>query len=182
MIIKMNLLKKLTSNIKFSNIIFSDNNRTIKISSTVLESIFKYIQKTDKALEAGGILLGREDKETNNLIIDSCTPPFPNDKRSKYSFYRIDKKHIVEYEKLNSNNENIYLYIGEWHTHPELEPSFSKIDYNNWININKEDNCYDFQYQIIAGIEKIRIWKVEEDKKIIKVYDKFWNDLMGEEI
>lgn len=178
----MNLLKKLTSKIKFSSIIFSDDNRTIKISSVVLETIFKYIQKTDKALEAGGLLLGREDKETNNLIIDFCTSPFPNDKRSKYRFNRIDKKHIVEYEKINSNNENIYLYIGEWHTHPELEPSFSKIDYDNWININKEDNCCNFQYQIIAGIDKIRIWKVEDEGKIINIYGKSWNDLMEEVI
>ncbi len=173
----MKLLKKLASRQSFSDIIFNDDNRTIKISSDVIKTIYKYIQKTDKAFESGRIILGREDKETNNLIIDFCTEPFYNDKRSKYKFERIDKRHITEYEKINSENDNIYLYIGEWHTHPEQVPSYSKIDKDNWIKINKEDTCYDFQYQMIAGIEELRIWKVENESNIINIFSISWDSL-----
>lgn len=174
----MKLLKKLASRQSFSDIIFNDDDRTIKISSEVIKTIYKYIQKTDKAFEAGGILLGREDIETNNLIIDFCTEPFYNDKRSRFKFERIDKKHITEFERINLENDNIYLYIGEWHTHPELLPSYSKTDKDNWIKIHKEDTCYDFQYQIIAGIEELRIWKVENEKIENIIYKQSWNELM----
>ena len=178
----MKLLTKWKSKHSFSDIIFNDDNRIIKISSEVLKTIYKYIQKTNRDFEAGGILLGREDKETNNLIIDFCTEPYYNDKRSKYKFERIDRKHITEYERINSENENIYLYIGEWHTHPEMKPNYSQIDFDNWIKINDEDIYYDNQYQIIAGIEEIRIWKVEKDHKIYNVYNYCWKEFMEEMI
>ena len=131
---------------KFKDIIFHDNDRKVKISNESISKIYRYRQTSLKSSEAGGVILGREDISTNNLIIDVVTQPYSKDKRSRYSFLRIDEEHIKIYNKLNQDNKNIYMYIGEWHSHPEYFPNYSAIDYSNWVRICEENDKNSFQY------------------------------------
>lgn len=163
---------------KFKDIIFLDNNRKIKITNESINKFYRYRQTSFTSSEAGGVILGREDSSTNNLIIDVVTEPYKNDKRSRYSFIRIDKEHINIYNKLNQDNNNIYMYIGEWHTHPEHSPNYSSIDSSNWLRICNENETKDYQYHIIAGIKYISIWKISKtNKSIIGVYKESWKNL-----
>lgn len=166
---------------KFKDVIFLDNDRKVKISNESISKIYRYRQTSLKSSEAGGVILGREDISTNNLIIDVVTQPYSKDKRSRYTFLRIDEEHIKIYNKLNQDNKNIYMYIGEWHSHPEYFPNYSAIDYSNWVRICEENDKNSFQYHIIVGIEYIIIWKISKpSNSIIIVYENAWKNLVLE--
>lgn len=144
-------------------------NKKIKIDSSVLNVINYYKQLNIKDCEAGGILIGRENKETGNLIIEYATEPYDKDKRTRMSFHRKDKKHIEFYNKLYKDYNSIYAYIGEWHTHPEDYPNYSCIDINNWKKISKSNEDKDkIYYHVIVGNKEIRIWEYIYNLKYAK--------------
>ena len=55
--------------------IFKDDSRQIEIEEHLLNRMRKYCQNDKKAKEAGGVLVGREVTDTNNLIITHMTEP-----------------------------------------------------------------------------------------------------------
>ena len=99
---------------------------TICIAESVLKVLDSYKQ-TSKQNEAGGIILGRV-YENNVVCITELSEPNEFDKSSRYSFVR-DKnmaQFIVDEAFKKSRGELIYL--GEWHTHPEQNPTPSWVD------------------------------------------------------
>lgn len=48
----------------------------------------KYIQKGCGSLEAGGIIIGKENLSNNDLVFVSATEPLKRDIRRKYRFHR----------------------------------------------------------------------------------------------
>ena len=99
---------------------------TIHISNEVLSILTRYKQDKNQN-ESGGIILGSVHKE-NHIYISKISEPNAFDKSSRYGFER-DKKAaqlIVDAEFYESNGKVIYL--GEWHTHPEKNPTPSPID------------------------------------------------------
>ena len=85
--------------------------------------------------------------------------------RKRCRFYRKDKGHIDFYNRIYNENNEIYAYVGEWHTHPEKYPTPSLIDKNNWKKIwNKKGNGDLFN--VIVGTEEIRVWKCNDRNKI----------------
>lgn len=151
---------------KPNNIILNASGRKVKITEEVIK-LFNRYRQTGKECEAGGILIGREDKNNGNLIIEDATYPLKKDIRKRYRFYRKDKGHIDYYNKIYKENNGIYAYIGEWHTHPEKFPTPSLIDKKNWKKIwNKKGNGDLFN--VIVGTEEIRIWKC--NLKIERIY------------
>ncbi|MGK0467247.1 Mov34/MPN/PAD-1 family protein [Clostridium sp.] len=150
-------------------IIINLQNKKIKIDDGIVKLISCYKQIDRKDCEAGGILIGRENKETGNLIVEYATEPYDKDKRKRMSFYRKDKKHIDFYNKLYEDYTGIYAYIGEWHSHPEDYPNYSSIDINNWkkiskINVDKEK----IYYHLIVGNKEIRVWEYHYNSKLAK--------------
>lgn len=143
---------------------FIDNDIKIKITDSVLSILKKYIQD-EKANEAGGILIAREDNDNGNIIIEYATEPLKNDKREKFRFYRKDRGHIEFYNKIYHENNKIYAYIGEWHTHPEDYPNPSFLDKYNWKkNCNKKSR--NELYNIIIGRKEIKMWKIKKNEVI----------------
>lgn len=157
--------------------VVQDENRKIKICNSILWIIKKYIQTECKAREAGGILIGRENAGNTNLVIEFVTEPMPKDKSSRCRFLRKDIGHIEFFKKLYNENEGIYGYIGEWHTHPENIPHYSAIDSNNWKSIGKKMKNRK-QYHLIAGIQEIGIWEYNAiTKKIVQVDNIKWENV-----
>lgn len=147
---------------------FIDNDIKIKITDNVLSILKKYIQD-EKANEAGGILIAREDNDNGNIIIEYATEPLKNDKREKFRFYRKDRGHIEFYNKIYRENNKIYAYIGEWHTHPEDYPNPSFLDKYNWKkNCNKKSR--NELYNIIIGRKEIKMWKIRKNEIINLLY------------
>lgn len=147
--------------------------KKIKIDDSVLDLMISYRQLNKVDCEAGGIIIGRENKETGNIIIEYATEPYKRDRRTKAFFHRKDRKHLEIFNKLYTQHNNIYAYIGEWHTHPEDYPNYSGIDINNWNNISKQNEDKNkIYYHIIVGNREIRIWEYRRsfNKKANRVY------------
>ena len=73
----------------------------------------------------------------------------------------------------------IYCYIGEWHTHDEDLPNYSRLDLKNWKKIMKESPGNIEHFHIIVGSKAIRIWKfgkLLKDPDLIKTI--YWEDVM----
>lgn len=83
-------------------------------------------QRKSNDHEKGGIVLGKI--QDNNIIINRLSVPTELDKSSRYNFerHRLSAQIIIDYEFHNSNKQ--VTYLGEWHTHPEDNPSPSKTD------------------------------------------------------
>lgn len=162
--------------------VFENNGRKIKICSSVLAIIKKYLQCDLKSCEAGGVLIGRENLSNNNLIIEFATEPMPRDTRHRNRFYRKDKGHISFYKNLYEESERVYAYIGEWHTHPEPIPSYSILDFANWQEIGRGSSSNDTQIHLIAGYEGLRLWGFSIlSQKVTELTTFMWNEVIFDE-
>jgi integrative and conjugative element protein (TIGR02256 family) len=148
----------------------SDGNRKIKIVSEVVALLCSYKQRKFYDKEAGGILVYRECIESGNIIVEYATEPYKGDFRSRTRFCRKDNKHIEVFNKLHTQHNTIYGYLGEWHTHPEKYPNCSNIDKMNWERIAAQNDDSDRKYyHVIVGIESISIWLYDTKQNSIKM-------------
>lgn len=107
-----------------------------KIDSKVLVEIHvvsllgEYKQNINSKPESGGILLGYRRGE--HLHVVQATTPQKNDVASRCSFTRKDPFHqSAALAKWHESGETLD-YLGDWHTHPEYEPSPSRVDFEGW--------------------------------------------------
>lgn len=130
----------------------------ITIKADVINEILKFIQVRVHDNESGGMLIGSILKSSSSLEINDFTIPMMDDKASRYTFKR-DKCHneILEQKWRQSNYTK--MYAGEWHTHPQDNPVYSKQDIKNWNNLmkNSETHARTLIF-IIAGINTLGIW------------------------
>lgn len=89
-----------------------------------------YVQRKPSDPESGGILLGTVHGPHLELV--HASPPFPTDRRTRYSFDRSPEGHTELADRLWRESGGVVRYIGEWHTHPEDYPSPSGIDLREW--------------------------------------------------
>lgn len=97
------------------------------------ESIQKNAMTSD---ENGGIILGIIGGEY--LYVESVTSACVKDERTRYAFLRQDEKHLDVWNSINNDTNGRIGYLGEWHSHPEKNPSPSKIDKEEWKKIKNE--------------------------------------------
>ena len=105
----------------------------VLIEPSVWTRISEFRQDEWGKPEGGGILLGyRRDA---HLHIVEATTPQAKDRRSLFGFFRRDRFHQkVALQRWADSNETID-YLGEWHTHPELNPTPSRLDLVEWQKI-----------------------------------------------
>lgn len=82
-----------------SGITIVGNEEKIKVCPNIINTMRKYIQKGDLK-ESGGILIGKENKSNENLIINHITVPMFKDKRKYDRFIRKDEGHIEVFKNL----------------------------------------------------------------------------------
>jgi integrative and conjugative element protein (TIGR02256 family) len=102
----------------------------VLVESNVLEIISAYRQDSQKKHEAGGTLMGYRSGE--HLHVLDATVPMPLDRRSRISFERLDPGHQLAATRAWEESQGRIDYLGEWHTHPQLNPSPSEVDYREW--------------------------------------------------
>ena len=105
----------------------------ILIEPHVINLIHCYCQHKSRSPESGGILLGY--RRGDHLHIVAATTPQPDDERMRFGFFRRDIHHhkfAVHQWELSGNTMD---YIGEWHTHPEPDPTPSSLDMSEWKKI-----------------------------------------------
>ncbi len=124
---------------------------------TVMES-FRQLEPRDA--EAGGVLLGRFIRGTEDIVIDEVTTPTWWDCQSRTSFRRRTWGHQRIIDARWSTSGGTSLYLGEWHSHPEPTPSPSGVDLEDWKRrLRVDDFEGDTLLFLIAGQHTTRAWE-----------------------
>lgn len=142
------------------------------IAPEVKDQLTLFRQNKISDPEAGGMLLGRLIDGSPDAIIDEITRPQKRDRWGRLFFWR-DKKHaqtLVNRAWATSAHSRIYL--GEWHTHPEDNPTPSQQDITNWHSVStKAVYEQDFLFFIIVGIYRTRAWEIDKSsRKIVELH------------
>jgi integrative and conjugative element protein (TIGR02256 family) len=136
-------------------------NSILTLSDDVLETFDEYRQN-DGQLESGGILLGRIFNNLN-VIIDIATIPTGYDKASRYSFESSQLASQTIVNSIWNRTDGKCIYLGEWHTHPELFPAPSSRDRAMIKNMFRQSKIQtDFLFLIIYGIEDLWVGSMDE--------------------
>ncbi|BBU30278.1 hypothetical protein BTHE68_40120 [Burkholderia sp. THE68] len=102
----------------------------ILIEEEVWALLSPFRQILPSAPETGGILLGF--RRGPHLHVTYATSPQPEDRQSRFSFFRAERHHQRLATGYWANTQQTGDYLGEWHTHPEPHPSPSGIDVTAW--------------------------------------------------
>jgi integrative and conjugative element protein (TIGR02256 family) len=133
----------------------------------VTATLLAFRQLNTDQKEAGGILLGRLIEATDDVIVDEVTSPNKADRRGRFFFFR---KRNTTQQRINTawkESAHTRVYLGEWHTHPEDDPSPSGVDIENWSRIGRTARYeQEFLFFIIVGITTIRVWERRKDGAI----------------
>lgn len=137
------------------------------ISPQLVEKLRSWKQTRPWNKEAGGIILGFIDKDTNGLLAEEITFPGVGDKRSRNSFFR-GPRHQKEAEMWNKSTSGHGTQLGLWHTHPERYPTPSAPDFFDCKNVlsfgslTAEGLLY-----VIVGTVLINVWYAAKDAPLI---------------
>ena len=105
-----------------------------------------------KSGEAGGILLGHV-YEAKHVITD-VTEPNKYDISKLFGFTRSAKPAQKNINKAWRQSNGIQIYLGEWHSHHELNPTPSGTDIASMKKAVRETLMeIPFLYQVIYGIK-----------------------------
>jgi integrative and conjugative element protein (TIGR02256 family) len=131
------------------NLRFSNQQDRLIIKAKVVNSFRRYEQKTGDN-EAGGILLGNVYKDHNEIA--TITTPGRLDKFGKLFFIRSKKGAQPRINRAWKKSYGTLIYLGEWHTHSEANPTPSSED-KTMIKKGREETIMeiDFLYLIIVG-------------------------------
>lgn len=111
----------------------ASHQRKILIEGGPLHTMDGYRQDLNDKAEAGGILLGY--RKGPHLHIVAITVPQLTDRRRRFRFDRSAHHHHQTALEQWRASEKTMDYLGEWHTHPEINPSPSGIDITEWMKI-----------------------------------------------
>ena len=103
----------------------------VQIMNQILEHAF-----SGDCVEQGGFLIGKY-KDENSAVIYGVVSPIR--KNSSYcSFIRYTEGMEEFWDALY--NDDGYIYLGEWHSHPAASANYSNIDRNTMIEISEADS------------------------------------------
>lgn len=132
----------------------------------LIQSLSHWCQRGLFSREAGGLILGFIDIETNGLLSELITKPCRGDKRWRYGFYRGDG-HQEKVSAWHRETDGRGTMIGLWHSHPEPIPHPSGTDWNDLDNTLRSAtyNGPGLVY-LIVGTEYIGCWFGQRNGKI----------------
>lgn len=146
-------------NVLIQELLFTlPDGRKLFVRSTVLKKILPYQQHKPDDLEGGGILIGRILEENDHFIIDDASEPMPQDIRKRTRFTRNPQGHQAYYDTIWKRAGGRCFYLGEWHTHPERNPTPSNVDKRDWKRIIQLKHESDALFFIIIGTNRVRVW------------------------
>jgi len=99
------------------------NARRLIITPTTLEVLYSERQLKPAQSESGGQLFGEFANDVVTVTV--ATTPSPKDQRSRFRFTR---SRTTEQAEIDHEFSNGLHYIGDWHTHPEFNPTPSQTD------------------------------------------------------
>lgn len=131
--------------------IYTYNKFRINISENIKNELNNFEQQNGQ-VEKGGMLLGYT--ANNELKITNITKPMICDISRRYNFVRNVFGHqFILYKKWKTSGRNIN-YIGEWHTHSEINPVPSRRDLKTLMEIRRYKNVNTPVIMLIVGQQK----------------------------
>lgn len=151
------------------SIVFRLRDVRVKLGQSVVERLRSHIQTGRLDAEAGGVLLGRKIKNTAHSVIDEVTTPMRGDRRARASFNRRDPGHQKHIDKVWEASDGTTVYLGEWHTHPELNPHPSEVDFRDWVRRLSYDQVPSKQsFFLIVGTRDMGLWCGDRKKVVVE--------------
>jgi len=149
---------------------FEEPNRILKISEKVIKTFEKYEQK-EGCSENGGILLGHVARDY--VMIAEATTPTRFDFRTIITFVRVKIPAQLRINKVWKKSSGTLIYLGEWHTHRETNPTPSAQDKKMILKSLQETKMeIDFLYLIVVGINRT-YWVGKQTKNGLTKVDNF---------
>jgi integrative and conjugative element protein (TIGR02256 family) len=95
------------------------------IAPSALYHVNRHLQLSPWSSEAGGQLFGTMNAE--QVCVAEASGPYAGDERSRY---RYRSNPVAAQRAIEERHKRGLLYLGEWHTHAENNPSASSLDDN----------------------------------------------------
>lgn len=137
----------------------------VSFSSKSISTMMKYQQHDGKGKEAGGQLFAQFNAGVVN--IEFASKPKSGDRRWWNRFIPCRK---AERREIASNYQKGLHFVGDWHTHPELIPKYSRCDLTS-IRDCLERSRHDLLglLLVIVGhandpVDAIRVWFVNQNE------------------
>jgi integrative and conjugative element protein (TIGR02256 family) len=97
--------------------------QALSVTRPALQHVRRHRQSTFWATEAGGQLFGTINAA--QICVVEASGPYARDERSRYR-YRSNPS--AAQRSIEDRHKRGLLYLGEWHTHAEDNPSASSLD------------------------------------------------------
>lgn len=136
----------------------------LRLSPTAILAMQEHIQRHCWSPEAGGVLLGRLLVDGDIVVVDDVTVPGPHDRRGRFRFLRAKGPSQVAVNEAWGRSGGEINYLGEWHTHPEDEPTPSWHDRGEWrrlVAIQTYEQASLFF--VIVGRRTISAWELSRE-------------------
>jgi integrative and conjugative element protein (TIGR02256 family) len=132
--------------------------RRVEIQPAALAVFRRHQQLERNVAEAGGVLLGRI-LGGGDLVVDEACAPSPADRRSRFGFTRAREPAQRAIDSAWNASAGHHNYLGEWHTHPEPDPTPSSHDRREWMQA-VDSHRYEQAVLLflIVGTSTLRLW------------------------
>ena len=107
-----------------------DKGHLVAIMSHVAERLMRYRQLHHLSKESAGVLIG--ERRGFHLVICDISEPGPGDVRERFNVDRKGHHHQAKVSAAFAKSAGTLQYLGEWHTHPEDNPTPSSKDHFSW--------------------------------------------------
>jgi integrative and conjugative element protein (TIGR02256 family) len=137
------------------------NGGTVEFHKSAEAAMSGYRQLSRRDAEAGGMILGRLVVESADLIVDEVTEPTKVDRKGRFFFIRRRPAAQRRVNQAWFDSNGTLNYLGEWHSHPEDDPTPSNVDIENWHRISSQARFeQDFLIFAIVGRQRTRLWEL----------------------
>ncbi|WP_071601379.1 Mov34/MPN/PAD-1 family protein [Dickeya chrysanthemi] len=144
-----------------AELVFSDkNNHLIVIMEHVVQCLLSYRQLRCFSRESAGVLIG--ERRGQHLVICDLSEPGVGDIRHRYSVDRRGSHHQDKVDAAFVKSQGTLQYLGEWHTHPEDNPTPSPTDRKSW-----KENLDAPEPMIVLIIGRKGVWAGKKEGNII---------------
>ena len=112
---------------------FRGHGRGVYVWDEVADVWHAHRQTAADAAESFGVLMGTTSVDRREIWIESVTTPMAHDWRTRLAFALRDSGHQRAVRRKFARSGGRTIYLGTWHTHPELAPTPSRIDRDDWL-------------------------------------------------
>ena len=103
----------------------------VQVMNQIIEQAF-----SEDNCEQGGFLIGKYKNVNSAIIYGVISPVHKNSSHCSFVRYTDGMRNL--WDALYNNHR--YIYLGEWHSHPDASACYSALDRNTMIEISEADS------------------------------------------